>query len=82
MAERQKKGRVADEAEQGAAGLEEPGLEGGVRVERGQTARGGKGSRVCSPQSPPEGSVVAPMEAVPLDLELLLRLLVNSRELD
>ena len=42
MAERQKKGRVAEEAEQGAAGLEEPGLEGGVRVERGLTARGGK----------------------------------------
>lgn len=32
-------------------------------------------SPVCSPQAPPEGSVVAPVEAVPLALGHLLRLL-------
>lgn len=54
-------------------------MEGGERVEWGQTARGGNGSRVCSPQSPPEGSVVAPMEGVPLALGRLLRLLVKAQ---
>ena len=39
----------------------------GPGIERGSHGR--EGIRGCAQRSPPEGSVVAPMERVPLDLE-------------